>query len=82
MESMEAAIKALNQDDDHILCIQIKKHKQSVRFRNVLQVYFEGEVDQQCKPNAHPELYEKYDRQGCYGRIRNCTFLNSELKTF
>lgn len=77
IESMEAAIKSLTQDDDHILCIQIKRQKLGIRFRNVLQVYFEHQVDQQCKPNAHPELYEKYDREGCYGRIRNCTALNS-----
>lgn len=78
MESMEKAISSLTQDDDHILCIQIKRHKQTVKFKNVLQVFFEGEIDQQCKPNANPALLDRYDRQGCYGRIRNCTFLNSE----
>lgn len=77
MTSLEKSFKDIK-EEDLMSCVEVKEDKKTVKFKNVLQVFFEGEINQPCKPNAKPELRNRYNLNGCHGRIRNCTFLYSE----
>jgi hypothetical protein len=77
-ESLKNAFKLIKDDEDLFSCVPAKEEKKIVKFKNVLQVFFENDIAQQCNPVFKPELREKYDRKGCYGMIRNCTYLKSE----
>lgn len=68
-------------NNDHFKsCVEINPKKKIVKFKNVLQIFFENEIADPCNPNARDHLRVKYNMKGCYGRIRNCTAIERELK--